>query len=98
MPTTIRNPDSGQVKFAQEWEVDSYKDQGWVVDETATQDADGINKNPDSGDLEADVEAKESDGIPAKSAPKSEWESYASSQGVDTDGMTKDEIIAAVGG
>lgn len=48
MPTTIRHPDSGQVKFAQDWEVDSYKDVGWVVDESATQDADGVNRNPDS--------------------------------------------------
>ena len=35
-------------------------------------------------------------GAPAKSATKSEWESYADSQGVDTDGMTKDDIIDAV--
>lgn len=33
---------------------------------------------------------------PAKSAPKADWEAYAASQGVDTDGMTKDEIIAQV--
>lgn len=36
-------------------------------------------------------------GAPAKSATKGEWEAYAASQGVDTDGMTKDEIIDAVG-
>lgn len=89
MPTTIRNPESGQVKFAQEWEVDSYQAQGWVVDESATQDADGVNKNPDSGDV-AD------DGRPAKSASKAEWEDYAAAQGVDPDGLTKDEIIDAV--
>lgn len=94
MPTTIKNPDSGQVKFAQEWEVDSYQEQGWVVDESATQDADGVNKNPDSGNLESDLENA---GKPNKSAPKSEWEDYAASQGVDTDGLTKDEIIDRVG-
>lgn len=36
------------------------------------------------------------DEAPAKSANKSDWEAYAASQGVDTDGMTKDEIIDAV--
>lgn len=94
MPTTIKNPDSGQVKFAQDWELDSYKEQGWVVDESATQDADGVNKNPDSGDLEAELA---DDGKPAQSATKAEWEDYARSQGVDTDGMTKADIIDAVG-
>lgn len=54
MPTTIKNPDSGQVKFAQDWELESYKAIRWVVDETATQDADGINKNPDSGSRDQD--------------------------------------------
>ena len=34
---------------------------------------------------------------PAKSSSKAEWEAYAASQGVDTDGMTKDDIIDAVG-
>lgn len=34
--------------------------------------------------------------VPAKSSTKAEWEAYAATQGVDTDGMTKDEIIAAV--
>jgi hypothetical protein len=99
MPTTMRNPDSGQVKFAQKWEVNSYKERGWVVDESATQDADGINKNPDSGDLEADMAKKEAnaDDAPAKSATKAEWEAYAAAHGIDTDGMTKDEIIEAVG-
>lgn len=97
MPTTIRDPESGQVKFAQDWELDSYKEQGWVVDESATQDADGINKNPDSGDLEAEMTEKgDGDDKPAKSASKADWEAYAASQGVDTDGMTKDEIIDAV--
>lgn len=33
---------------------------------------------------------------PAKSATKDEWDAYAQSQGVDTEGMTKDQIIAAV--
>lgn len=41
--------------------------------------------------------AESSDEVPNKSANKSEWESYAQSQGIDTDGMTKDEIIDAVG-
>ena len=36
------------------------------------------------------------DDAPAKSATKGEWEAYAASQGVDTDGLTKDEIIDAV--
>lgn len=33
---------------------------------------------------------------PNKSDAKSDWEAYAASVGVDTDGMTKDEIIDAV--
>lgn len=33
---------------------------------------------------------------PAQSATKGDWEAYAATQGVDTDGMTKDEIIDAV--
>lgn len=101
MPTTMRNEESGQVRFAQDWEVDSFKEQGWVVDESATQDADGINKNPDSGNLEAELAAyqadKADDAKPAQSATKAEWEDYARSQGVDTDGMTKADIIDAVG-
>lgn len=35
---------------------------------------------------------------PAQSAPKSEWEDYAQSLGIDTDDMTKAEIIDAVEG
>jgi hypothetical protein len=91
MPTTIRHEKSGQVRFAQDWEVESFQKQGWVVDESATQDADGINKNPDSG-ARADDDAR-----PAKSASKADWEAYAATQGIDTDGLTKDEIIDAVG-
>lgn len=37
------------------------------------------------------------DEAPNKSANKSEWVDYAEAQGIDTDGMTKDEIIDAVG-
>lgn len=40
--------------------------------------------------------AKKGDDAPAKSDAKSKWESYAASRGVDTDSMTKDDIIDAV--
>lgn len=36
-------------------------------------------------------------GKPGTSDSKAEWEAYAASQDVDTDGMTKAEIIAEVG-
>lgn len=89
MPSTIRDPESGQVKFAQDWEVDSYKEQGWTVDESATQDADGVNKNPSSGDL---------DPTPNVSDSKADWVAYATTQGYDdTEGLTKDELIERYG-
>lgn len=34
---------------------------------------------------------------PARKAVKAEWVAYAESQGVDTDGLTKGQIIEAVG-
>ena len=36
------------------------------------------------------------DGAPAKSAKKDEWEAYAATLDIETDGMTKDQIIEAV--
>lgn len=48
-------------------------------------------------DLDGTPAAKSDDGgRPAESASKAEWSAYAESQGVDTDGMTKAEIIDAV--
>ncbi len=38
------------------------------------------------------------DGEPNQSDTKAEWVAYAESQGIDTDGMTKDEVIDAVEG
>ena len=37
------------------------------------------------------------DDRPGTSDTKAEWQSYAANQGVDTDGMTKADIIDAVG-
>lgn len=37
-----------------------------------------------------------SEDAPAQSANKGEWEAYAASRGVDTGGMTKQDIIDAV--
>lgn len=34
---------------------------------------------------------------PAESAPKGDWEAYAVGVGVDTEGMTKQEIVEACG-
>lgn len=34
---------------------------------------------------------------PAHSATKAEWVAYAESQGIDVEGLTRDEIIDAVG-
>lgn len=41
--------------------------------------------------------AGQTDDPPAKSDVKAVWVDYASSRGIDTDGMTKDQIIAAAG-
>lgn len=40
--------------------------------------------------------ANSTGGTPNQSGSKSDWQSYAQAQGVDTDGMTKDDIIDAV--
>lgn len=90
MPTTITHTGSGQVKYVQDDEVDSYLDLGvWEVDESATQDADGVNKNPDSGDV---------DDKPNQSDTKGEWVDYAKTRGYDEDeGLTKDELIERYG-
>jgi hypothetical protein len=45
--------------------------------------------------------AESSDGPPAKSASKGDWEAYARTQGAtdeDLDGVTKDDLIALYGG
>lgn len=38
MPTPMRHKDSGKVKYAQDWEVESYKEAGYVADSGASQD------------------------------------------------------------
>lgn len=89
MPTTITHTESGQVKYVGDDEVESYKDVGWEVDESATQDADGVNKNPDSGDV---------DETPNVSDTKDVWVDYAKTQGYDEDeGLTKQELIDQYG-
>lgn len=40
--------------------------------------------------------SEDDDGRPAKSAHKADWEAFAASVGIDTDGLTKEEIIEAV--
>lgn len=96
MPTTITHTESGQVKYVQDDEVDSYLDLGvWEVDESATQDADGVNRNPDSGDVGEELENA---GKPNVSDTKGDWVDYAKTQGYDEDeGLTKDELIERYG-
>lgn len=38
------------------------------------------------------------DGPPAVNDPKADWVAYAESQGIDTDGMSKADVIESVGG
>lgn len=73
------------------------------LDETPAQKA-GTPDNGSKGEdpivtSEGPVESGQSssDDKPAKSATKGDWEAYAASRGIDTDGMTKDEILDAVG-
>lgn len=96
MPTTIKHTESGQVKYVQNDEVDSHLDLGvWEVDESATQDADGVNKNPDSGDVAAQVEDADK---PNVSDLKDVWVDYAKTRGYDEDeGLTKDELVERYG-
>lgn len=68
------------------------------LDETPAQKA-GTPDNGSKGEdpIVTNDAGSDSDDAPAQSATKAEWEDYAASKGVDTDGMTKAEIIAAIG-
>jgi len=67
-------------------QLDGFAD-AWQHVETRTTDL-------DSG--EVTVVPAGSAGRPAVNAPKADWEAYASTGGVDTDGLSKAELIDAV--
>jgi len=68
-------------------------------------DGDGVTQDGPVGTSDSPprtISGQQSEGAaqaekPNKSDDKGTWESYAKAQGVDTSGMTKDEIIEAVG-
>lgn len=60
---------------------------------------DGLSEGHTSNQADLDATPAEKAGgdqRPAESAPKAEWVDYAENRGVDTDGMTKADIIDAV--
>lgn len=80
-------------------------------DETTRQEGPGIRRDAETEEIGGDHSGAtaepvggldgdggdNADGKPNQSDNKGEWESYAQAQGVDTEGMTKDQIIDAVG-
>lgn len=72
------------------------EDQPDSLSEGETSNQADLDVTPAEKEAATDGLQNDENDVPAKSSTKVEWEAYAATQGVDTDGMTKDEIINAV--
>lgn len=71
----------------------SRPDGGGVAQDGPVAVTDAPNRTISGEKAEPEAQAEK----PNQSDKKEDWERYAAAQGVDTEGMTKDEIIEAVG-
>lgn len=67
------------------------------VEETVADTEQAVDEEPQHESEVDDIPAAEGKPRPLNAANKKLWEEYAASLGVDTKGMNKDEIMAAVG-
>lgn len=96
MPVRPGNPISDRNMAGVKYKSDAPEDATAVVSGDINRpEGEGLAQDAPVGDNADAVTAE--DGKPNRSDSKGEWEAYARSQGLDPEGMTKDELIDAIG-